>query len=86
MSSNSIIYLPEKYLLENRLFTKINDSSVISPHYRDNQEFTGDHLPGVCQLSQLQTLRINLLNHYIKLNKPAPIRSNVSNPLQEDFM
>ena len=46
-----ITYLSEKYLLENRLFTEIKDSSVISPHHRDNQEFTGDHLPSVCQLS-----------------------------------
>ena len=32
-----VIYLTEKYLLENILFTEINESSVIWPRHRDNQ-------------------------------------------------
>ena len=32
-----VIYLTEKYLLENRLFTEINESSVICPWHQDNQ-------------------------------------------------
>ena len=28
-----VIYLTEKYLLENRLFTEINESSVICPQH-----------------------------------------------------
>ena len=31
------IYLTKKYLLKNRLFTEINESSVICPRHRDNQ-------------------------------------------------
>ena len=32
-----VIYLTEKYLLENILFTEINESSVICLRHRDNQ-------------------------------------------------
>ena len=32
-----VIYLTEKYVLENRLFTEINESSDICPRHRDNQ-------------------------------------------------
>ena len=32
-----VIYLTEKYLEENGLFTEINESSVICPRHRDNQ-------------------------------------------------
>ena len=32
-----VIYLTEKYLRENRLLSRINESSVICPQHRDNQ-------------------------------------------------
>ena len=32
-----VIYLTKKYRLENRLFTEINERSVICPQHRDNQ-------------------------------------------------
>ena len=74
-----VIYLTEKYLLENRLFTEINESSVICPQHRDNQGICC-RPPARCLSalenkkckSQLRTLPIHLLKHYIKSNKLVP--------------
>ena len=79
-----VIYLAEKYLLENRLFTEINESSVICPRCRDNQRIYR-RPPARCLSAvenkkckfQLQTLPIHLLKHYIKSNKPVPIGSKI---------
>ena len=44
------IYLTEKYLLENRLFIEINESSIICPCHCDNQEIYGEHPADLRQL------------------------------------
>ena len=81
------IYLTEKYLLENRLFIEINESSITCPCHCDNQGIywrppsrSSSALENKTCKSQLQTLPILLLNHSIKSNKsnkPAPIQSKM---------
>ena len=70
-----VIYLTEKYLLENILFTEINENSVICPRHRDNQGIYW-RPPARC-LSALENKKCNsqwrvlpnyLLKHYIKSN------------------
>ena len=70
------IYLTEKYLLENRLFIEINESSIICPCLCDNQGIywrslsrSSSALENKTCKSQLQTLPILLLNHCIKSDK-----------------
>ena len=84
MQQLPVIYLTKKYLLENRLFTETNESSVICPRQWDKQGIywrpSARCLSAVenkkCK-SQLRTLPIHLLNHYIKSNKPVPIGSKM---------
>ena len=70
------IYLTERYLLENRLFIEINESSIICPCLCDNQGIywrslsrSSSALENKTCKSQLQTLPILLLNHCIKSDK-----------------
>ena len=81
------IYLTERYLLENRLFIEINESSIICPCLCDNQGIywrslsrSSSALENKTRKPQLQTLPILLLNHCIKSNKsnkPVPIQSKM---------
>ena len=62
-----VISLTEKYLLEKRLFTEINESSVICPQHRNNQGIYW-RPPARC-LSAVENKKVSVTNITYSFNK-----------------